>query len=203
MRRLLRIGALGGSAGPRGTFTSVVGATQSAYGAATSRTLGLPVGATTGDQLVAVLGEFGASSFGTWTVPSGWTQLAETIQGQIRVRAYVAPEGSGLTFTLAPSSSWQGIVVAVRGGVVAAPEVTSLLTGSLTFGLPGGSPQFAIAQNWDGLPHGDEPPEWSDLVTPTGIMAVGTVTAGTAGAFWKAINESDTVPAQALAFSGA
>jgi hypothetical protein len=163
------------------------------------------VGTASGDFLLAVMVEYGPTQFGVWSPPAGWSFLTETAQGPMKVLAWTSTvdAGPGLTFGFANGSgSIQGALVAVRGGSLGSALITSVLTGGFTFALPGGSPQFVVVQNYDGLPHGSKPANAEDLVTETGIMGVLSVTSGNTSATWVGFNESDTVPAQALAFSG-
>jgi hypothetical protein len=203
MRRLIRLGAL---AGRLGTFGSIVGATLTDYAATSTRTLTFPTGVASGDQLLVVIAQFGANEqFGTWTAPAGWTALAHTAVGETQLLAWTSPyaSGLGLDWSVAGASgSIQGGLVAVRGGDFGTPLITSELTGVFTFGLRGGSPQFAVVQNWDGLTNPAEPAGWTDLVTPGGIMAIGSLPAGSTSLTWPSFNAGSADPAQALAFSG-
>jgi hypothetical protein len=183
-----------------GGFASIVGATLSSY-AEGSKTLELPVGTLPGDQLVAVF--FQNTSDGTWTPPAGFTYGADLksnppINRILYWTGIAGSVGDPLTFELSNERAIQGVLVAIRDGLVGdAFWTTGDYVTDQTLAMPGLALQFAVQTNWDGMPHGTPPASWSDVATASGVSAVGTLT-GTS-AVWTGINDN-VDPALGIAF---
>jgi hypothetical protein len=193
--------------GGGGQSASVVGMTISGYGAP-DKTLVLPSGTLPGDQLIAVFTQL--TSDGTWTVPTGFTYIQDYRAGSggemrnLYWTGLAGSVGSPLTFSLDNGRNTQGVLVAVRGGLVGPSPIWSGGTGpanDVDVQMPNSPAQFVVVHNWDGMPGpglpGTPPASFDPLAGPTGIM-VGGLLPGPGG-LWTGLN-SGSGYAHSLAF---